>query len=72
MSERNYVVYEPTPNGEGIVIAVFDTIEMATLFISAYLEKFYNESNIAIKRISVNDSTTIKRYMEMEIEYDED
>lgn len=32
MGERNYVVYEPTPMGKGIVIAVFKSAEMATFF----------------------------------------
>ena len=71
MGERNYVVYEPTPMGKGIVIAVFKSAEMATFFMQTYLEKFYNESTIAVKQVSVNGDTTISKYMEMEIEYED-
>lgn len=71
MGERNYVVYEPTPMGEGIVIAVFKSAEMATFFMQSYLEKFYNEPTIAVKQVSVNGNTTIDKYMKMEIEYED-
>ena len=71
MGERNYVVYEPTPMGGGIVIAVFKSAEMATFFMQSYLEKFYNEPTIAVKQVSVNGGTTIDKYMEMEIEYED-
>lgn len=71
MGERNYVVYEPTLMGRGIIIAVFKSAEMATFFMQSYLEKFYNESTIAIKQVSVNGDTTIDKYMEMEIEYED-
>ena len=59
MGERNYVVYEPTPLGTGIIIAVFVSEIAANLFISNIAGEY------AIAEVEVNDDTSIHRYTGM-------
>ena len=59
MGERNYVVYEPFPLGGGMVVAVFANEYSAKMFVSNCAGDF------RIAEVDVNDSTSIKRYMEL-------
>ena len=59
MSERNYVVYKPTPLGTGIIIAVFVSEYAAKQFISHIAGEY------AIAEVEVNADTSIHRYMDM-------
>lgn len=67
MSEYNYLVYEPTPQGEGIAIALFTTMELASVFMDAYFTKFYNERKLAVKKVPVNSSNNIQSYMTIDV-----
>ena len=58
MSERNYVVYVPTPLGKGIIVAVFTNAMHAKEFIST------SETELAMKEIEVDGDTSIRRYMD--------
>ena len=68
MGESNYLVYEVTPLGDGIAVGLFASLEMALKFMQAYIESFYAEPEIslAVRKLSVNDSTSIHRYMKSE------
>lgn len=68
MGERSYLVYEPTPKGAGIPIALFSSMELATMFIASYFEKYYYEPNLAIKQVQVNDKNNLHSYMNMPAE----
>ena len=59
MGERNYVVYEPTPLGTGIIIAVFVSKIAAKEFIINVAGDY------AIAEVEVNGSTSIRRYMDL-------
>lgn len=59
MGERNYVVYMPTPLGKGIIFAVFVSELAAKQFIS------HIAGDYAIAEVEVNDSTSIRRYMDL-------
>lgn len=59
MGEHNYVVYEPTPLGIGIIIAVFVSEYAAQQFITSVAGDY------AIAEVEVNGSTSIRRYMDM-------
>lgn len=74
MNESNYLVYYVTPLGAGTALGVFDSLENALIFMQAYIDKYYAEPDIAlaVKRIPVNDSTSIHRYMDMKSEFGED
>lgn len=63
MGQRHYLVYEPTPKGGGIPIALFDNIESATLFIQAYCVKYYREAHLCIMQVDVNGKTCLNSYM---------
>jgi hypothetical protein len=67
MSEYNYLVYEPTPHGEGIALAVFTTMEQASIFMDAYFTKFYNERKLAVKKVPVNSSNNLQSYMAIDV-----
>lgn len=58
MGERNYVVYEPTPLGIGIIVAVFVSEYAAQQFITSVAGDY------AIAEVEVNGSTSIHRYMD--------
>ena len=59
MAERNYVVYEPTPLGTGIIIAVFVSEIAAKQFISNLAGEY------VIAEVEVNSDTSVRRYMDM-------
>lgn len=61
MGERNYAVYIPTPLGKGVIIAVFVSKTAAKDFI----DKRHPFSAYAIAEVEVNDSTSIRRYMDL-------
>lgn len=63
MGQKHYLVYDPFPKGGGIPIALFDSIELATMFIQAYFEKYYNEPSLCIMTVDVNDATCLSSYM---------
>lgn len=67
MSEYNYLVYEPTPQGEGIAIALLTTMEQASVFMDAYFTKFYNERKLAVKKVPVNSSNNLQSYMAIDV-----
>ena len=67
MNEYNYLVYEPTPQGEGIALAVFTTMEQASVYMDAYFTKFYNERKLAVKKVPVNSSNNIQSYMAIDV-----
>jgi hypothetical protein len=67
MNEYNYLVYEPTPQGEGIALAIFTTMEQASIFMDAYFTKFYNERKLAVKKVPVNNSNNLQSYMAIDI-----
>ena len=67
MSEYNYLVYEPTPQGEGIAIALLSTMEQASVFMDAYFTKFYNERKLAVKKVPVNSSNNLQSYMAIDV-----
>lgn len=66
MQEYNYLVYEPTPMGEGIAIALFSTMELATVFMEAYLCKYYHETKLAIMKVKVDGNTNLHSFMNRE------
>lgn len=59
MGERNYVVYEPTPLGIGIIVAVFVSEYAAQQFITSVAGDY------AIAEVEVDGSTSIHRFMGM-------
>lgn len=59
MGERNYVVYTPTPLGIGIIVAVFVSEIAAKQFITSVA------GNYAIAEVEVNGSTSVRRYMDL-------
>ena len=59
MGEKNYVVYEPTPLGKGIIVAVFVSEYAAKQFITSVAGDY------AIAEVEVNGSTSIQNYMEL-------
>lgn len=63
MGQKHYLVYDPFPKGGGIPIALFDSIECATMFIQAYFEKYYNEPSLCIMAVDVNGATCLSSYM---------
>lgn len=67
MNEYNYLVYEPTPQGEGIALALFTTMELASVFMDAYFTKFYNERKLAVKKVPVNSSNNLQSYMAIDV-----
>lgn len=63
MGEKSYLVYEPTPLGGGIPIGLFSSIELATLFISAYLEKYYHQAHLSVLQVDVNNKNNLHSFM---------
>lgn len=62
--EYNYVVYEPTSNGNGIVLGVFVDVEQAAIFIKGYYGAYENETSLAVKKVPVTDDNHIQRYIQ--------
>lgn len=62
--EYNYVVYEPTSNGLGIVLGVFVDAEQATIYIKGYYGAYEHEPSLCIKKVPVNDDTCVQRYIQ--------
>lgn len=67
MGEYNYLVYEPTPQGEGIALALFSSMELASIFMDAYFTKFYNERKLAVRKIPVNGDNDLNSYMAIDV-----
>lgn len=59
MGERNYIVYTPTPLGTGIIVAVFVSEIAANLFVANVAGDY------AIAEVEVNGSTSVRRYMDL-------
>ena len=67
MGEYNYLVYEPTPQGEGIALALFTSMELASIFMDSYFTKFYNERKLAVRKIPVNADNDLNSYMTIDV-----
>lgn len=67
MGEYNYLVYEPTPQGEGIAIALFADMKQASIFMEAYFTEYYNERKLAVQKVPVNGSNNIHSYMGIDV-----
>lgn len=63
MNEKSYLVYEPTPLGEGIPIALFSSLELAMVFVQAYMEKYVYQAHLSIKKVDVNDKNNLHSHM---------
>jgi hypothetical protein len=67
MGEYNYLVYEPTPQGEGIAIALFVDMKQASIFMEAYFAEYYNERKLAVRKIPVNGDNDLYSYMAIDV-----
>lgn len=63
MRQKHYLVYDSFPKGGGVPIALFDNIELATMFIQTYFEKYYNEPSLCIMTVDVNGATCLSSYI---------
>ena len=72
MGEYCYIVYEPTPMGEGIPIAMFSNMELASIFMASYFEKYYHEQKLAVKKVQVDGSCSLSTIFQRETEYSDE
>lgn len=71
MGECCYIVYEPTPMDEGIPIAMFANMELASIFMTSYFEKYYHEQKLAVKKVQVDGSCSLSTIFQRDFEYPE-